>query len=103
MDSTEFITLSLSLIAGVLIGTLFFAGLWWTVRYGLRSDYPALLFMLSLVVRLGLASGAFYLVSDGALDRLAAALVGFLISRYLIQRFLGPRTERKNGKGQQCI
>jgi F1F0 ATPase subunit 2 len=103
MDSTEFIILSLSLVAGVLIGAFFFAGLWWTVRYGLQSNHPALFFMISLIVRLGMASGAFYLVSGGALDRLGAALVGFLVSRHLIQRRLRPRTERKNGKGHQCI
>jgi F1F0 ATPase subunit 2 len=95
MNSTEFIAISLSLLAGVLIGTLFFAGLWWTVRYGLRSNHPALLFMISLIARLGLAFGAFYLVSDGALDRLAAALLGFLMSRHFIQWWVRPRTEPK--------
>jgi predicted F0F1-ATPase subunit len=37
MNTAEIITLSLAALAGVLIGAIFFAGLWWTVQYGLNN------------------------------------------------------------------
>ena len=37
--------LALALLAGALLGVLFFAGLWWTVQKGVRSQNPALWFL----------------------------------------------------------
>ena len=37
---------------GGLLGTMFFGGLWWTVRTGVSSQRPALWFLGSLVLRM---------------------------------------------------
>jgi len=98
MNSTEIITLNFAALAGFVIGTFFFGGLWWTVRYAIRGKRPALLFMISLFVRFGLALTGFYFIGSGHPDRLIACLLGFLVSRVLIGRFLrasGRRTVRK--------
>jgi F1F0 ATPase subunit 2 len=47
------ITLSSAGIAGALLGALFFGGLWWTVRKGLTSTNPALWFLASSTLRMG--------------------------------------------------
>jgi len=36
--------LILALAAGLVLGAIFFGGLWWTVRKGVSSKYPALWF-----------------------------------------------------------
>jgi F1F0 ATPase subunit 2 len=84
MNSTVIITLSLAVSAGLLTGTFFFGGLWWTVTHGLRSKRPALLFCASLLVRFGVALTAFYAIGFGHVDRLIASLLGFVASRFII-------------------
>jgi F1F0 ATPase subunit 2 len=88
MNTAEIITLSLAVLAGVLIGAIFFGGLWWTVLYGLKVKRPALLFILSLTARFALALIGFYLVAGGHLERLVACLVGFIVSRVVIGRLM---------------
>jgi len=86
MNTAEIIALSLALLAGVLIGAIFFGGLWWTVLYGLKAKRPVLLFISSLTVRFGLALIVFYFVGEGHLERLTACLAGFIVSRVIIGR-----------------
>ena len=45
----ETLSLVLALVAGVLLGAIFFGGLWWTVRKGVSSKQPALWFFGSLL------------------------------------------------------
>ena len=91
MNTAEVITLSLAALAGLLIGVVFFGGLWWTVLYGLRTKRPALFFLLSLFVRFGLALGGFYFVGGGRLDRFAACLVGFIACRVVLVTLRFPK------------
>ena len=96
MNSTVIITLSLAASAGLLTGTFFFGGLWWTVRHGLRSKRPALLFCTSLLVRFGVALTAFYAIGYGHLDRLIASLIGFVGSRFVIGCILRFQSVKRN-------
>ncbi|MCC7242637.1 MAG: ATP synthase subunit I [Acidobacteria bacterium] len=88
----------LSWAAGVGIGLMFFGGLWWTVRRGLTSGRPALVFGVSMLVRTSLALASLYLVSAGQWERLLACLVGFVTARLIVTRVtrgagtLPPRT-----------
>jgi F1F0 ATPase subunit 2 len=79
-------SLVLALLAGAMLGTLFFGGLWWTVRRGLSSSRPALLFLGSLLLRTSVAVAGFVLVSRGDLRRLLACLLGFFLARILVTR-----------------
>ncbi len=76
--------------AGLLLGTIFFGGLWWTVRRGVASQRAALWFLGSLVIRTGVSVAGFYFVSGGQWDRLLACLLGFTIARFLVTRLSGP-------------
>lgn len=84
------VALLLSGIAGVALGAAFFGGLWWTVRKGLGARQPALWFLGSALLRMGIAVSGFYLVSGGHWDRLLACLSGFVIARLLLMRLAGP-------------
>jgi F1F0 ATPase subunit 2 len=64
---------------GVLLGGLFFGGLWWTTREGLASPRPALWFFGSLLVRMSVTVLGFYTV-----ERLLLCLLGFVMARVAV-------------------
>jgi len=75
-----------SLIAGTLLGAMFFGGLWWTVRKGLTSTRPVLWFSGSLLLRTSVTLAGFYVISDGHWERLLICLVGFTMARPIVTR-----------------
>ena len=75
-----------ALFAGVLIGLLFFGGLWWTVQKAMSSRQPGLLFAGSFLLRTLLTLAAFYLIGSGSWQRLLACLIGFILGRILIRQ-----------------
>jgi F1F0 ATPase subunit 2 len=80
-------SLVMALLAGILLGGIFFGGLWWTVRKGLASSRPALWFLGSFLLRMGIVMVGFYYVGQGDWRRLVSCLAGFLIARFLVTRF----------------
>jgi F1F0 ATPase subunit 2 len=80
----ETLNLAQALLAGVLLGAVFFGGLWWTIRRVLHSGRPAAWFLGSLLLRATIAVGGFYLVSNGDWRRLVACLSGFIVSRIFV-------------------
>lgn len=83
----EILNLILALIAGFLLGAIFFGGLWWTVQKGLSSRKSAFWFLGSLLMRTGTAIAGFYFASDGYWERLLICLFGFFVMRHIIVRF----------------
>jgi F1F0 ATPase subunit 2 len=77
-----------ALLAGLCIGMMFFAGLWWTVQSAATSRQPGILFAGSLLLRTLLALGGFYLVGKGSWPRLVLCLVGLIVGRTIIKRFV---------------
>ena len=86
----EYFQLALALVAGGGLGFIFFGGLWYTVRRGLTARQPALWFLASLLVRMSLVLGGFYLVGHSDWRRLAACLAGFVIARFIVLRQTRP-------------
>src|ERR1700684_562503 len=80
--------LTLALFAGVLLGVFFFGGLWWTVQKGVTSERPELWFLGSLLLRTGVLLAGFYFVSQDHWSRFVACLIGFLIARIAIVKWL---------------
>ncbi len=72
--------------AGLVLGAVFFGGLWWTVRKGFSSAQPALWFVGSMLLRTGIVLAGFYFVGGGQWQRLLACLLGFVIARFLVTR-----------------
>jgi F1F0 ATPase subunit 2 len=85
--------LSVSLMAGVLIGAFFFGGLWWTVQKSLTSNNPVLWFFGSTLLRTGFAMAGFYFTSRGDWQKLLVCLLGFVIARIIVTRLT--RTTKK--------
>ena len=84
----EPVSLVAAAVAGILLGGMFFGGLWWTVRKGLSSQRAALWFLGSLLLRLSLVLVGFYFVLGDSWQRLLAGLLGFTVSRPIVTRFI---------------
>ena len=86
---TEMLTLGWAVGTGVVLGAAFFGGLWWTVRKGAACKRPALLFLSSFLLRTSIALAGLYFVAGGHWDRLLACLLGFVIARLIVTKFIG--------------
>jgi F1F0 ATPase subunit 2 len=84
MTMNEVVLLALASSAGLLLGAVFFGGLWWTVRRGVASEQPAFWFFGSLLLRMSLTLAVFYLVAGGHWQRLLLCLVGFVVARLVV-------------------
>jgi F1F0 ATPase subunit 2 len=78
--------LALAFMAGAVLGGLYFGGLWITVRRLPEARRPALLSLGSLLARLSLVLGGFYLVGAGDWRRFVLALLGFVGARTILVR-----------------
>ena len=97
----ELVTLSLALMAGLLLGAMFFGGLWWTVQKGVSAKQPALWFFVSLLLRMSIALAGFYFVSGGHWERLLVSLFGFVIARFMVRRLTVPPVEHHSGPAKE--
>ena len=95
MDMNEPLGLAYALAAGVVLGAMFYGGLWWTVRRSVSSSRPALLFFGSLLSRMGLALAGVYLVAGGDWRRLLQCLLGFVRARPAVMRLTRPPRESR--------
>ena len=90
---TDAVSLAVALAAGVAAGTVYFAGLWMTVRALPASRHPALVTFASFVFRLALALACFLaLVRTGGWTPTVTGLAGFLLARTLFVSRLRPST-----------
>jgi len=78
------IYLGLSLAVGMLLGTLFFGGLWWTVQKITGSESPYLISIASFFVRVAVVLAGFYFLLQADWSYLLAALAGFIIARIIL-------------------
>lgn len=77
-------SLLIALLVGFVLGLCFFTSLWLTVRHLPRSSNPVLLMLGSGLARMAVAVPAFYFVAAGQWQRVAVALLGFVLARSLL-------------------
>ncbi|MBN1382279.1 MAG: ATP synthase subunit I [Deltaproteobacteria bacterium] len=68
---------------------VYFWGLWVTLRKLSESLRPARLIIVSYIIRLGVILAGFYLVMGCHWERLAAAMIGFIMMREILLRRWG--------------
>ena len=85
----EILFMIFAFIEGLLLGTLFFGGLWLTVMKAVTSKVPAIWFSVSLFIRLGITLTGFYYISIGSWQRLLVCVIGFIVARIIVIRFTG--------------
>ena len=89
----ETLMLVVAWMGGGALGTIFFGGLWWTIRKGVASAQPALWFLGSLLLRMSVVLAGFYFVGHGHWERLVACLLGFLVARFAVTYLTRPARE----------
>ena len=98
----ETLSLASAMVTGVLLGVMFFGGLWWTIRKSVSFKQPALWFFGSLLLRMSIALAGFYFVSGGHWERLLVCLLGFVLARLIVTRFTGPPVEHHNSPAKEA-
>lgn len=78
--------LLLSFAAGILAGTAFFGGLWWTVRRVISVKRVALFLFASFVIRAAVMLIILYFSCGNDIVRIACYMAGFLIIRIVAVR-----------------
>ena len=94
----ELVNLLIACFVGAAAGGFFFGGLWWTVRQVTKARRPAWLLLVSFLVRVGAVGAVLSLLFRHHGDRLAVALVGFLVARALLIRWLPNREPKTAAK-----
>ncbi len=90
---SDILYMILSFIAGLLLGTLFFGGLWFTVKKIVNAKMPVIWVISSFVFRVGITLVGFYYISFGNWQRLLICLLGFIIARYAVAYFTKPKNK----------
>ena len=81
---SELLEAASALGAGILLGAIFFGGLWWTVRRGLSSRRGAFWFLGSMLLRTGIVLLGFRYFLGDDWKRMLLGLAGFVIARLLV-------------------
>jgi F1F0 ATPase subunit 2 len=93
-----------AVLTGMLLGGVFFGGLWWTVRKGLSPSQAAsgaaFWFLGSFLIRTTITVGGFYLVGRGDWHRMIGCLAGFLLGRLVVVRLT--RRHTRTGAAPEC-
>lgn len=86
----------LILTAGFVLGSLFFGGLWFTLKKLVTAKNPAWLIFGSLVVRMGIALLAFYYVTQFGWQAMLLSLLGFIAARFMVVYFTKKHDAKEN-------
>jgi F1F0 ATPase subunit 2 len=90
----DLILLLLAFIAGLMLGTLFFGGLWWTLQNYRLSENPAVWFVGSSMLRMALLMLGLFFITSGDWKRALAALLGVMIARVLVTKYAQWKTTK---------
>jgi F1F0 ATPase subunit 2 len=90
MSITMIIILTAAFAAGLVLGAFYFIALWQTVRRLSSSASPVRLMLGSLVLRMAVLTAGLYFVMGGHWERLALAMLGFVVMRKILTYRLGP-------------
>ena len=81
---------ALPLAVGLMLGLVYFGGLWMTVRHVVHSNIPGVVLLVSWLARTALVLGGLWLVSSGRLQAILAFMIGFLVARFILIARLKP-------------
>jgi F1F0 ATPase subunit 2 len=99
----EILEYILTLIAGLLLGGIFFGGLWITVQRALASKMPALWFAGGLISRLVITLFGFYFVCQNNWLRFIICLSGFIAARFIVLWYTNGVEEERNKMKKEAL
>ena len=91
----EALYMVLAFAGGLVLGTLFFGGLWLTMKKIITSKMSGLLFSGSFLIRAGITMIGFYYISMGHWQRLLICVFGYVVARFLVMRITKQLDEKQ--------
>lgn len=82
----ETMNIVIAFVTGVLLGIIFFGGLWWTVQKIVSTKWSAFWMFCSLMLRMSIVLTGFYFIAHDHWERLLVSLFGFIITRYFVMK-----------------
>jgi F1F0 ATPase subunit 2 len=98
----EFLELIFAGVVGLMLGAIFFGGLWWTVRECVVTQRSTLWLLTSWLLRMGIAVTGFYFVGHAHWPRLVVCLLGFIVARLLVNRLIRLPDENQGDQQQEA-
>jgi len=98
----ETLSCLLATAMGLVLGAIFFWGLWWTVRRGVASPRPAMWFLGSLLLRTSIVLAGLYVVGRGHWERLLLCLLGIVIARLVVTQLTRPPETALHGTPREA-
>lgn len=103
ITTNETVALVLALVAGLMLGAIFFGGLWWTIGNAVSSDRPALWFFGSLLARMCIVLAGFFLIARShRWQSLVTCLVGFVLARLIVTWLTRPHRDDNHRPFRHC-
>lgn len=90
----------MAFIAGIVLGVLFFGGLYLTVQNLAKTEHPSVLMMASLVIRMAILILGLYLVRGDSYLNIPLALMGILLVRIIMVGQVKRKQLADNGEGR---
>ncbi len=81
--------IAMAFLAGLGLGSFYFLNLWKTVQRVTGPSGPGMFMFRNFLVRAAVVLPGFYLVMAGHWERLVAAVLGFVVMREVLVRYLG--------------
>jgi F1F0 ATPase subunit 2 len=81
--------LVVSFFGGALLGAFYFSSLWNTVKKVTDEGKQGMFLITGYFVRTAIVLAGFYMIMSGRWERIVAALIGFILMREIMKRFLG--------------
>lgn len=88
----------LGFLAGLLLGLIFFGGLYWSVEKLAQVKNPAILMLLSLLVRMAALMAGFILLFKRSFTEGIAALLGIIFVKFLLIAYSRKNNPEEEGK-----
>ena len=85
MNDIMALIMTMAVIAGILLGTIFFGGLWWTVQNTVSCQQKAFWLLGSLLLRTSIVLAGFLFVSGAHWQRSLACLLGFAFAGFTVR------------------
>ena len=85
-------------LAGLILGLVYFGGLWFTVKRTIANEHSHFWLLPSLFLRMAIVLLGFYFVSQGKLLNLLVCFCAFLLVRIVLVRRLRPSRNQPGAK-----
>jgi len=80
--------LILNFLSGLVLGLLFYGGLWLTIQLCLKKTNAALWIFASMIARTIIVVAGFYFLSDGNIYKIITIFLGFLTTRLVVKNLI---------------